>query len=245
VPPAGEISVADSTHLLALSAVCQTDNHNDYELARQQMLRTQLKARGITDRRVLEAMSKVPRELFVPPASRADAYADRALAIDCGQTISQPYIVGLMTQALELTGAESVLEVGTGSGYQTAILAELAARVVTVERHAPLSRQAEDRLASLGYKNVRFVVGDGTLGVPDEAPMDRIIVTAMAQRVPGPLWAQLAERGVLVIPLGMPDCQMLQAIRKIGGQPYPEDLCPCRFVPLIGAEAWPGEHAAQ
>lgn len=205
------------------------------------MLRIQLQARGITDRRVLDAMGRVPRQLFVPPSSRADAYADRALAIDCGQTISQPYIVGLMTQALELSGAENVLEVGTGSGYQTAILAELADQVVTVERFALLSQQAESRLASLGYRNVKFVVGDGTLGVPAEAPFQRIIVTAMAQRVPAPLWEQLAERGILVIPLGMPDCQMLQAIRKIGGQAHPEDLCPCRFVPLIGAEGWPDD----
>jgi protein-L-isoaspartate(D-aspartate) O-methyltransferase len=225
--------------------VAEVGNQNDYQLARQQMVRTQLKARGITDRRVLEAMGKVPRELFLPPAIRADAYADRALPIDCGQTISQPYIVGLMTQALELTGAETVLEVGTGSGYQTAILAELAARVITVERHALLSQQAESRLAALGYRNVKFLVADGTLGAPQEAPLERIIVTAMAQRVPGPLWEQLAERGILVIPLGMPDCQMLQAIRKIGGQPQPEDLCPCRFVPLVGAEGWPERLAGQ
>jgi protein-L-isoaspartate(D-aspartate) O-methyltransferase len=207
--------------------------------AREQMLRTQLRHRGIVDRRVLDAMAKVPRERFVLPTDIDQAYADRALGIDCGQTISQPYIVALMTEALELTGSERVLEIGTGSGYQAAILAELAREVVTVERHAALSAQAAARLTDLGYANVSLAVGDGTLGWPALAPYDRIIVTAMADQCPPPLVEQLVEGGVLVIPLGNRDYQTLEAIRKVDGRPQSRDLSPCRFVPLVGQHGWP------
>jgi protein-L-isoaspartate(D-aspartate) O-methyltransferase len=212
-----------------------------YLAARQKMLTVQLLDRGVDAPRVLGAFARVPRERFVPEHRRDEAYADRALPIDCGQTISQPYIVGLMTQALKLEGTEHVLEIGTGSGYQTAILAELAHDVVSLERHAELSAQARARLALLGYGNVRLVVGDGTLGWPELAPYDRIIVTAFATMVPQPLYDQLVEGGILVMPLGHPEAQMLRAVRKGPDQPEVTDLSPCRFVPLVGAAAPWGE----
>jgi protein-L-isoaspartate(D-aspartate) O-methyltransferase len=212
----------------------------DLEAAKEEMLRRQLRRRGIDDPRVLAAMAKVPRERFVAPEMRREAYADRALAIDCSQTISQPYIVGLMTQALELTGQESVLEVGTGSGYQTAILAELAREVVTIERHPALSEQAAETLSTLGYRNVTLVVGDGTLGWPARSPFDRIMVTAAAAKYPPAVFDQLHEGGILVIPLGGQDYQTLQAIHKTAGRPRTSNLSPCRFVPLVGAQGWPG-----
>ena len=165
----------------------------------------------------------------------ADAYSDNALPIDCGQTISQPIIVAMMTEALQLSGREKVLEIGTGSGYQAAILAELAADVYSIERHEELSRQAGERLRSLGYTNVYLRVGDGSLGWSEEAPFDRIIVTAGADECPPPLWEQLAEGGVLVGPFGPLWDQALYEIHKIGGQPQRRFLTSCRFVPLISA----------
>ena len=210
----------------------------DFELAKLNMLRYQLRGRGIIDRRVLGAMEKIPRERFVSPQIRNEAYDDRALGIACGQTISQPYIVALMTQALELSGTEKVLEVGTGSGYQTAILAELAAEVISVERHELLSHEAAKTLEELGYKNVRLIVGDGSLGWPDAAPYDRIIVTAMVAQCPRALLDQLAEDGILVIPIGSRDSQMLQAIRNVKSGRRITNLSGCRFVPLIGAQGW-------
>ena len=206
---------------------------------KQIMLRQHLKARGIDDPRLLDAMARVPRERFIDESLRAEAYSDRALGIACGQTISQPYIVALMTQALALGGEERVLEIGTGSGYQTAILAELAREVVSVERHAALSQQAAVRLKELGYDRVKLIVGDGTLGWPGEAPYDRILVAAAAATAPSPLIEQLAPGGILVIPLGGRDQQMLQAIHKLGDEPRNEPLSACRFVPLVGAEGWP------
>jgi protein-L-isoaspartate(D-aspartate) O-methyltransferase len=206
-----------------------------HRAARDAMLR-QLSERGVRSVRVLAAMEKVPRERFVPPEVQHLAYADRALPIACEQTISQPFIVALMTDALELAGDERVLEIGTGSGYQTAILAELAASVVSVERHAELSRDAGKVLRELGYANVTLVVGDGTLGWPGQAPYDRILVAAAAARVPPALEEQLADRGTLVIPVGASDGQVLQAYHKVGGKLYAEPLSGCRFVPLIGAQ---------
>jgi protein-L-isoaspartate(D-aspartate) O-methyltransferase len=205
-----------------------------FDDARQAMILDQLQRRGIIQARVLSAMGRIPRERFVAPGQEDQAYEDRALAIECDQTISQPYIVGLMTQALELAGDEKVLELGTGSGYQTAILAELAARVVSIERHAELSQRAAGLLAELGYHNVRLVVGDGSAGWPQEAPYDRIIVTAAASEVPQALFAQLREGGILVIPIGDRDSQALHAIRKEDGQPQSTTLSGCRFVPLVG-----------
>jgi protein-L-isoaspartate(D-aspartate) O-methyltransferase len=200
------------------------------------MVAEQLIDRDIASPEVLSAMGRVPRERFVPLEFLAETYADRALPIECQQTISQPYIVALMTQALELSGHELVLEIGTGSGYQTAVLAELASKVISIERHPELSAQAERVLRALGYRNVTLVVGDGTLGWPAEAPYDRIIVTAAAAKLPDALFAQLREGGILVIPLGSADSQSLVAVRKIDGQPQSTELSGCRFVPLIGAE---------
>ena len=210
----------------------------DLKAAREHMLRRHLEGRGIRDRRVLAAMAKVPRERFVDARFHDSAYADQALGIACGQTISQPYMVGLMSQALELTGRERVLEVGTGSGYQAAVLAELARQVVSIERHQPLSRKAGEVLSDLGYTNVTLVVGDGTLGWPPAAPYDRVLVTAAAARVPPALLDQLVAGGTLVIPLGERDQQVLQAVRKLSGGPAAESLCACRFVPLVGEEGW-------
>jgi protein-L-isoaspartate(D-aspartate) O-methyltransferase len=203
------------------------------------MLREHLRRRGIRDPRVLEAMQRVPREQFVPADATDQAYADRALPIDCEQTISQPYIVALMTELLDLRGMEKVLEVGTGSGYQTAMLCVLAAEVVSIERHADLSQQARRKLDALGCSNAKLHVGDGTLGCPGEAPFDRVIVTAAAERVPPSLFSQLAEEGIMVIPVGGRAQQVLQAIRKRNGQAHVEHAVPCRFVPLVGSEGWP------
>lgn len=208
-------------------------------ITRHEMVRRQLRARGIVDPRVLNAMEKIPRERFVPPDSMDQAYADRALCIGCEQTISQPYIVALMTEALELGGGETVLEIGTGSGYQTAILAELAREVFSIERLAPLAEQSRKTLDELDYHNVTIRVGDGTLGWPERAPFARIIVTAMAAECPPALFAQLAEGGILVIPLGERESQTLEAIRKVEGRKHSTSIAGCRFVPLIGEQGWP------
>ncbi len=198
------------------------------------MVAAQLKRRGITDPRVLAALQEIPREQFVAENISGAAYEDRALPIDCGQTISQPYIVGLMSQALQLRGHEHVLEVGTGSGYQTAVLSRLARHVTSVERHEALSRKAALILQELGCVNVSLVVGDGTQGHSASAPFDRIIVTAAAEELPPALWEQLAEGGVLIIPLGTQGEQELQEIHKVAGQQQVVPLCKCRFVPLVG-----------
>ncbi|MBI3840292.1 MAG: protein-L-isoaspartate(D-aspartate) O-methyltransferase [Planctomycetia bacterium] len=209
-----------------------------FEPARQAMLR-QLVERGIKSTQVLAAMDRVPRERFVPPDWEFLAYADRAVQIGCGQTISQPYIVALMSEALQLTGVERVLEIGTGSGYQTALLAELASSVVSLERHEELSRRAQLALAEFGYTNVELVVADGTLGWPEQAPYDRIMVAAAADHIPPALEAQLSEGGILVIPLGDSQGQVLRAFHKVGGRLDAEWLSGCRFVPLVGAQAEP------
>ncbi|MCL6504750.1 MAG: protein-L-isoaspartate(D-aspartate) O-methyltransferase [Pirellulales bacterium] len=203
------------------------------QAARQRMVQDQLIRRGIRSQPVLEAMLHVPRERFVQTLDPEEAYSDQALPIECGQTISQPYMVALMTEALSLSGKERVLEVGTGSGYQTAILARLAAEVVSLERHAELSVRAKQVLAELGCRNVELVVGDGTLGWPARAPYDRILVTAGAACVPQPLWEQLAEGGILVIPVDCGDGQILERITKRSGRAVREALTGCRFVPLV------------
>jgi len=212
---------------------------DDLQAARDGMVLKHLVARGIDNPRVLDAMRKVPREQFLPPSEQDRAYTDQALPVDCGQTISQPYIVALMTQAMELSGSERVLEIGTGTGYQTAILAELAAEVVTIERHAELSANAQAVLRALGYRNIEAHVGDGTLGFPHRAPFDAITVTAAASSCPPALFEQLREGGVLVIPIGDRNLQTLEAIRKRQGRPSRRNLSACRFVPLIGEQAWP------
>jgi len=209
------------------------DSATQASLARLRMVRDQLVRHGIRDRRVLDAMGRVPRERFVDVAQPADAYADRALPIDCGQTISQPVIVALMTEALGLQGNETVLDIGTGSGYQTAILAELAARVISIEVHPELSARAERVLAELGYTNVKLVVGDGTLGWPEEAPYAGILVAAATAHCPAPLLAQLAEGGKLVIPLGDTTSQVLELFERRGADLRKTSLTGCRFVPLV------------
>jgi len=192
----------------------------------------------VRDERVLEAMRKVPRHVFVPPDLVDEAYEDHPLSIGKGQTISQPYIVALMTEALELEGNEKVLEVGTGSGYQTAILAELAREVYSIERIPELARDAERRLEDLGYTNVHIKVGNGTLGWPEEAPFDAIMVTAGAPKVPGPLKAQLADGGRLVIPVGSEFHQVLYRVKRQKDTFSEEALTSCVFVPLVGEEGW-------
>jgi protein-L-isoaspartate(D-aspartate) O-methyltransferase len=201
--------------------------------ARQLMVDSQLRARGVSDPRVLDAMLRVPRERFVSEPYRAQAYDDHPLPIGDAQTISQPYIVALMLECLQLTSTDKVLEVGTGSGYATALLAELAAEVFSIERHPALAGSAREIIAALGYTNVRFFTGDGTLGLPADAPFDAILVSAAAPAVPSALLAQLRENGRMIIPVGMDDSQQLQFIRMINGQPVilPRELV--RFVPLI------------
>lgn len=210
----------------------------DVPAARARMIDQQLRRRGISSERVLAAMARVPRELFVPADLADEAYGDCALPIDCEQTISQPLIVAMMTEALQLDGGERVLEIGTGSGYQTAILALLAREVYSVERHAELSRQAKERLERLEVRNVKLRVGDGSLGWPEAVPFDRIIVTAAAEKCPPAVWDQLAEGGILVGPFGPPNEQVLVASRKVRGGAQTATLTSCRFVPLISA---PGE----
>jgi len=199
----------------------------------------QLVARGIRDARVLDAMRRVPRHEFVQQDVQRLAYADRALPIGDGQTISQPYMVAAMTEALRLHGHERVLEVGTGSGYQAAILAELAREVVSIERRLELADAARERLALLGYRNVRVIVGDGSLGYQDGAPYDAILVAAASPRVPESLKHQLADGGRLVIPVGSPEEQRLIIVNRDGSR-YLESVHEgCVFVPLVGAEGWP------
>jgi len=210
----------------------------DFKKARERMVKEQLIPRGIKDPRVLEAMRKVPRHLFVDEALQNQAYSDRPLLIGEKQTISQPYMVALMTEALELKGDEKVLEIGTGSGYQTAILAELAEKVYSIERLRSLSQKARKILDKLQYFNVVLKVGDGTLGWPEYAPFDAIIVTAGAPKVPEPLIEQLAEGGRLVIPVGDSYTQELLKIVKTPEGIEKKGLTICRFVDLIGKYGW-------
>jgi protein-L-isoaspartate(D-aspartate) O-methyltransferase len=211
----------------------------DFEAARADLIE-QL-GTEIKNKRVLVAMGAIPRELFVPPESRQLAYADKPLPIGYGQTISQPFIIALMTEALELTGQEKVLEIGTGSGYQAAILAQLAKRVITTERVKPLAERAKKRLAELGYKNIEVHLAEETLGWRREAPYDAIMATAAAPKVPPELIAQLAIGGRLVIPVGSRYVQELYKIIRGRKKNKIDDLGGCRFVSLIGRGAWEEE----
>ncbi|MBI2305153.1 MAG: protein-L-isoaspartate(D-aspartate) O-methyltransferase [Chloroflexi bacterium] len=213
--------------------------HKDIQWARSKLLE-QLR-REIRDQRVIQAMERVPRELFVPRACRHLAYGDIPLLIEEGQTISQPFIVALMTEALELKGDEKVLEIGTGSGYQTAILAELARWVVSVERHPKLAQSARELLNQLGYQNVEIHIAEKTLGWPLGAPYDAIIVTAGAPQVPPELLELLVVSGRMVIPVGSRYNQDLLRILKLETKITTVNLGPCRFVPLIGEGAWQEE----
>lgn len=210
----------------------------DFDAARKRMVMGQIAARGITSQRVLDAFLEVPRHLFVPPNQRLYAYQDGPLPIGLGQTISQPYIVAYMTDKLCLTGDEILLEIGTGSGYQAAILGELAREVHTIERHPRLAANAGQLLKDLGYSNIIIHEGDGTHGLPEYAPYQGIMVTAAAPEVPQPLLDQLAEGGRLVIPVGGRGGQLLQLYHKQGGEIRQEDLAPVAFVPLIGDHGW-------
>jgi protein-L-isoaspartate(D-aspartate) O-methyltransferase len=204
------------------------------------MVERQLRRRGITDERVLAAMARVPRELFVPESLRDSAYEDSALPIGYGQTISQPYIVGVICSLLGLSGSERVLDVGTGSGYQAAVLAALAAEVVTIERIPELAERARAALDAAGYENVEVRIGDGALGAPDKAPFDGIAVAAAAPKIPDALYDQLAEGGRLVLPRGSRWGQDLVLVVKTKDGPVERESVPCRFVPLVGAGGFDG-----
>jgi protein-L-isoaspartate(D-aspartate) O-methyltransferase len=205
---------------------------------RARMVERQLRARGIADERVLAAMAEAPREAFVPATMRRRAYADSALPIGEEQTISQPWIVAAICQALELKGEERVLEVGTGAGYSACVLAQLAAEVVSVERLEPLARAARETLASLGVGNVEVIVGDGSRGVPERAPFEAIAVHAAAPAAPPALISQLAEGGRLVVPIAAGEAEMLTVLRRRGDSLESRVIGPGRFVPLLGEEGF-------
>lgn len=211
---------------------------HDYRLARERMVKTQLVSRGIADQRVLQAVAKIHRHLFVEEALIGEAYNDHPLPIGHRQTISQPYIVALMTEALELEGTEKVLEIGTGSGYQTAILAELSKTVYTVERVEPLLTKSRRLLRELGYTHIQFNVSDGTVGWQEFSPFDAIIVAAGAPEIPRPLLDQLADGGRMVIPIGNRHSQDLIRVKRDHNRLLEKNLGGCRFVDLIGNYGW-------
>ena len=211
---------------------------NDFEAQREYMVQEQIARRGINDPRLLDAMRAVPRHLFIAEEGRHWAYSDGAQRIGMGQTISQPYIVALMTDALKLQGDEKVLEVGTGSGYQAAILGRMAAEVHTIERHAELAEDALQTLAKIGGSNVYVHTGDGSLGLPEHAPYQGIMVTAATPNVPKPLLQQLDDGARLVLPVGKKYTQVLQVWQRKGAKYTHESITAVAFVPLIGDEGW-------
>jgi protein-L-isoaspartate(D-aspartate) O-methyltransferase len=218
-----------------MAAETQTD---PFVTQRRSMVESQLRARGIRDERVLAAMLHVPRHEFVSEEHRDQVYEDHPTPIGEGQTLSQPYMVAIMLEALALDPSHAVLEVGTGSGYQTALLAELTRQVYSVERHRSLARAAQTTLARLGYTNVEVSLGDGSHGLPQRAPFDAIVVSAAAPQIPPSLFEQLREGARMVIPVGPPHAQELQLARKQAGQPVIANLEGCRFVPLIGSQGY-------
>lgn len=219
------------------------EERSAFQQERQHMVETQIIRRGVEDAAVIEAMRLTPRHLFVPASWRPEAYTDRPLPIDCDQTISQPYMVAVMTEMLRLGPEATVLEIGTGSGYQAAILARIAGKVVTIERHETLARKAAAILADLGHANVRVVTGDGSLGFPDGAPYDGIIVTAGAPRIPPALPPQLSEGGRLVAPVGNSLVQTLFTLVRRQDRFSWEHGISCRFVPLVGVQGWNREES--
>jgi protein-L-isoaspartate(D-aspartate) O-methyltransferase len=225
---------------LTAGLACETTTrgqHESYPEARRRMVDRQIVARGIEDERVVEAMLKVPRHEFIPEEYRHYAYFDSPVPIGHGQTISQPYIVALMTEELSLSTVDKVLEVGTGSGYQAAILAEIAKEVYTVEIVEPLGREAEKRLERLGYDNVHVKIGDGYEGWEEHSPYDRVIVTCAPTDIPQPLIEQMKEGGIMVIPVGTEGFQYLYRVKKLEGEAYTERVIPVSFVPLTGPHA--------
>jgi protein-L-isoaspartate(D-aspartate) O-methyltransferase len=210
----------------------------DLSHRRHHMVETQLRQRGIRDERVLAAMARVPRHEFVAEPYRSQAYYDNPLPIGEGQTISQPFIVALMLELLDLSPEKTILEIGTGSGYQTAVLAELSRHVYSVERHPALAAEAESVLRRLGYANVTLAVGDGSAGLPAQAPFDRIIVSAAAPQPPQALFDQLKEGGRLIVPVGPSEAQFLQVVSRVQGSPVIFEQTACRFVPLIGQQGY-------
>jgi len=212
--------------------------NDPFRSLRQDMVSSQIRCRGITDPRLLQVMRSIPRHLFVPHHLEKSAYDDRALTLDKAQTISQPYIVALMTEALCVKADDKVLEIGTGSGYQTAILASLAGSLFTIERLRSLSQMAEKNLQALGYSNIRFIIGDGTLGLPDKAPYNCIIASGSFPRLPEALLAQFDENGILVAPVGGRWLQKLLCVKRIGTKVETHDLGGCQFVPLTGKDGW-------
>jgi protein-L-isoaspartate(D-aspartate) O-methyltransferase len=210
----------------------------DTAASRARMVDEQLSRRGIRDGRVLQAMAKVPRENFVSPELRGQSYADAPLPIGSGQTISQPYMVATMVEALEVASTDRVLEVGTGTGYEAAILGELAAEVWTIERHVELAERAQKILGELGYSNVHVVLGDGSVGLPDRAPFDKILVAAGAPEVPKALSAQITIGGRLVVPVGTRTEQQLYVVKKTNEGPVVSSRVLCSFVPLVGEQGW-------
>lgn len=210
----------------------------DFAVLRRRMVEEQLAPRGIEDPRVLEVFARIERHKFIPDDFKGSAYADYPLSIGEGQTISQPFIVALMTQCLGVSPEDKVLEIGTGSGYQAAILAELAKEVYSVERIESLANKAKDLLSDLGYKNIKIKVDDGTLGWKENAPFNKIIITAASPRIPLPLTAQLADNGRLILPLGESFSQVLTLVEKKANRLQSQQVCGCVFVPLVGKYGW-------
>ncbi|HUN82469.1 MAG TPA: protein-L-isoaspartate(D-aspartate) O-methyltransferase, partial [Phycisphaerae bacterium] len=232
---AGEMGCVKASPIISYDPKIMLDRTNE----REEMVTRQIAARGVRDERVLDALRRIPRERFLPDETLSAAYDDRALSVGLGQTISQPYIVAYMTEMLEVDHRHRVLEIGTGTGYQTVILAMLAAQVYTVERFEELSLAAQRRVADLGLKNVLFRVGDGSLGWPEAAPYDRIMVTAAAERMPGALVDQIGEGGVMIIPVGEDSAQTLVRVERSGGKIAERPLLGVRFVPLVSEGAMP------
>jgi protein-L-isoaspartate(D-aspartate) O-methyltransferase len=226
---------------LRTTAVNPASEADAFLAQRQKMVELQLRSRRIRDERVLDAMSRVPRHEFVDESYRSQAYEDHPLPIGSGQTISQPYIVAIMLEALAIQPSDIVLEIGTGSGYLTAVLAELAAQVYSIERHAALAQAAQQILARLGYRNATVIVGDGSHGLQATAPFDVIVVSAAAPQLPSSLIQQLRDGGRMIVPVGSACSQELQLVRKQQGKLEVVSLEGCRFVPLIGGEGFPHE----
>jgi protein-L-isoaspartate(D-aspartate) O-methyltransferase len=213
-------------------------NVDSFAEQRKRMVEEQLRSRGIRDPRLLAAMAKVPREVFIASEDFGRAYDDHPLPIGGGQTVSQPYMVAVMVAALQPRPSDRVLEVGAGTGYEAAILGELAAEVWTIERHQDLADKAREILSKLGYLNVHVVAGDGSVGLAEQAPFDGILVAAAAPKISDSLLAQLADGGRMVVPVGSRFEQLVQLVRKIGGEMAVSSLDACRFVPLVGKEGW-------